>query len=165
MTRPNLRDPEQWVPRELFAAYCGPRSEALLAYYDKAKAKRQPVVMSFDWLAVFILPAWLGYRRQWTLWATLVGTIGAITIFTELAHVALPSGAFGGALLALGSMARGLLLTNANGQYFKLKQRGLADDAIRVELADKAGPSVGSALAALAGAILVQAALLMLLPA
>ena len=67
--------------------------------------------------------------------------------------------------VALGSMARGLLLTNANGQYFKLKQRGLADDAIRVELADKASPSIGSALAALAGAILVQAALLMLLPA
>ena len=56
MTRPNLRDPDQWVPRELFAAYCGGGSDKLLAYYDKAKAKRQPIVWSFDWLAVSSFP-------------------------------------------------------------------------------------------------------------
>ena len=85
-----------------------------------------------------------------------------ITIVAALAHITLPAGAFGGALLALGMMAQGLLLTNANGLYFKLKQQGLADDAIRGALANKAQASVGLAFAALAAALLVQVAVLLL---
>src|SRR5689334_9250294 len=97
------RDPETWLSRELFAAYCGARAEKLLAYYDKAKAKRSLIVFSFDWLAILLLPAWLGYRRQWILWGTLVGLIAVVTVVTELAHIDLPAGAFTGGLLALGA--------------------------------------------------------------
>jgi hypothetical protein len=164
VTRPNLRDPENWLPRELFAVYCGPRSTNLLAYYDKAKAKRNPLVFSFDWLAFFVLPAWFAYRRQWTLWTTLVVTVAVLSIGTSLAHVQLPAGAFSGGLLAMGMMAQGCLLLNANGRYLKLKNQGLSDDAIRGELADKASPHVGFALAGLAGAIAIQLLTLLVAP-
>jgi len=36
-----------------------------------AKAKRQIVTANFDTFACLLLRAWLGYRRQWSLWATL----------------------------------------------------------------------------------------------
>ena len=164
MAQPDLRKPENWLPREVFAAYCGGDSDKLLAYYDKAKAKGKPIVFSFDWLAVLLLPAWLGYRRQWTLWVTLVVTLAVITIATSIAHMDLPAGALGGALLSIGLMGPGLLLTNANGLYLKLKQQGLSEDAVRATLADKASPSAGLAFAGLAGAFVVQAVLLLLLP-
>ncbi|HET6336908.1 MAG TPA: DUF2628 domain-containing protein [Polyangiales bacterium] len=156
MSSPNIRDPEQWVPRELFAAYCGEESGSMLAYYDKAKTKRKAIVFSFDWLAFFVLPAWLGYRRQWALWATLTVSIAVITAGAALLDVHVPGGAFGGGLIAMALMARGLLLTSANSLYSKLKQRGLAADAIRAELANKAAPSVGLAIAGLLGALVVQ---------
>jgi hypothetical protein len=164
MSRPDLRDPEQWLPRDLFAAYCGPHSDKLLAYYDKAKAKRQLIVFAFDALAFFVLPAWLGYRRQWALWATLVGTIALITVTESVVRFELPSGAFAGALFALGMAAQGLLLTNANALFLKLKRQGLEEGAIRAALVDKARPSVGHAILGLVGAVAVQGILLLVLP-
>jgi hypothetical protein len=164
MSGPNIRDPEQWVPRELFAAYCGEESGSMLDYYDKAKAKRKLIVFSFDWLAFFVLPAWLGYRRQWTLWATLTVSIAVVTAGAALLDVRVPGGAFGGGLIAVALMARGLLLTSANSLYLKLKQRGLADDAIRAELANKAAPSVGLAFAGLLGALVIQGVVVALVP-
>ena len=153
------------MPRDVFAEYCGANSDKLLAYYDKAKAKRKPVVFSFDWLAILLLPAWLGYRRQWTLWVTLVATIAVITVVTSLADVDAPAGAFGGALLTLGMMAQGLLLMNANGLYSKLKKQGLNEDTIRITVADKARASIRLAVAALVGALLVQGIIAFVLPA
>jgi len=164
MDKPDLRDPAQWLPRELFAAYCGPGSDKLLAYYDKAKAKRQLIVFQFDWLAFFAVPAWFGYRQQWTLWATVVGVVAAATVIEALARIHLPAGAFGGAMMAVGLMAHGLVLTTANGQYLKLKRQGLGPDAIRSALADKARAHLGSAFAGLFGALAIGSALAYLLP-
>lgn len=164
MSRPDIRDPDQWIPRDLFAAYCGEDSGPLLEYYDKAKAKRKPILWSFDWLAFLVLPAWLGYRRQWTLYATLIGSIAVITAVTAVMHVRLPSGAFAGALIALALMARGLLFTNANSAYFKLKQQGRDDSAIRAALAGKAKRSPGLAVAGLFGAFVVQTIVFVAIP-
>jgi hypothetical protein len=164
MSSPNIRDPERWIPRELFGAYCGAESGSMLAYYDKAKTKRKPIVFSFDWLAFFVLPAWLGYRRQCALWATLTASIAVITAGAALLDVRVPGGALGGGLIAMALMARGLLLTSANGLYFKLKQRGLPADAMRTELANKAAPSVGLAIAGLVGALVVQGLVVALVP-
>lgn len=158
------RKPEHWLPRELFAAYCGARSDQLLAYYDKARAKGKPIVLSFDWLAVLVLPAWLGYRRQWASWASLVGTILVVSVGAQLAHLELPAGAFGGGLLALGASAHGLLLTTANGKYVKLKRQGLSDEAIGAALANKACPSAALGVAALLAAIAIQVAAMLLVP-
>jgi Protein of unknown function (DUF2628) len=164
MKTPDIRDPEHWVPRELFAAYCGEQSGSMLDYYDRAKSKRKPIVMSFDALAFFVLPAWLGYRRQWILWATLSGAIAVFTIAAALAKVQLPGGAFGGALIGLGLMARGLLLTTANGQYLKLKQRGSSDAEIRDALADRARPSIALAIVGLLGALVIQGLVVAFVP-
>jgi len=165
MSKPNLRDPEQWIPRELFVAYCGARSDKLLAYYDKAKAKRQMVVADFDWLAFLLLPAWFGYRRQWNLWGTLTGLLAVATLVELLLHIRLPSGAFAGSAMALGLMAHGILLTNANAAYLKLKRSGLSDEAIRAALTDRASPSPRAAVLALVGSLAISVGFALLLPA
>jgi hypothetical protein len=164
MSKPDLRDPDQWIPRELFAAYCGARSDKLLAYYDKAKAKRQLIVTDFDWLAFLLLPAWFGYRRQWNLWGTLTGMLVVATLLELLLHIRLPSGALAGSAMALGLMAHGILLANANGAYLKLKASGASDDAIRAALTDRASPSPRAAALALMGSLAIGVALGLLLP-
>ena len=164
MAKLDLSDPEQWLPRELFAAYCGPGSDKLLAYYDKAKAKRKLITAQFDWLAFFVLPAWLGYRQQWALWGTLTGMVAAISVVEAIAHIQIPSGAFGGTFIALGLMANGLLLSNANGLYLKLKQQGLSPDAISTALAGRARPRVDLACAALVGSLVITVGTAWLLP-
>jgi len=164
MEHVDIRDPAHWLPRDLFASYCGSSTDKLLAYYDKAKARKKIVIMAFDPLAFFVLPAWLGYRRQWTLWATLVGTIAVISAGAAIARVELPTGVFGGSLIALGLMAHGLLLTNANGQYAKLKRQGASDEAIRAALSDRAKPSAALAFAALAAAIALQVLVIFIVP-
>ena len=35
----NMKDPSNWVPREIYAGYCGENSDKLLAVYDKAVAE------------------------------------------------------------------------------------------------------------------------------
>jgi Protein of unknown function (DUF2628) len=155
MTKPDLRDPDQWIPRDLFADYCGPGSDKLLAYYDKAKAKRQMIVSNFEWFAFLLLPAWLGYRQQWVLWGTLTGCFAALSLLEAFFHFQLPNGAFGGLMIALGLMAHGFLLTNANGLYLKLKQQDLSHDAVRAALLGRARPRAGMACLALVGSLLI----------
>jgi hypothetical protein len=144
-------DPETWIPREIFAAYCGAKAERLLAYYDRAKSKRQMVTTQLDWFALLLFPAWLGYRRQWALWGALAGCLAVASIVEAIARVHIPHGAFGGMMLALGMMAHGLTLSSAQSIYLKLKGQGLADDAIRAAMANRAAPSAVLAMAALAG--------------
>lgn len=149
MPKSTMSDPEHWIPRDTFAAYCGDKGERLLAYYDKAKAKRQMITADLDWFALLLLPAWLGYRRQWSLWGTLAGCLAVASAVEAVARVHVPHGAFGGMMIALGMMAHGLLLSNAHGLYLKLTKQGLAEDAIRAALANRAAPSVGYAWLAL----------------
>jgi hypothetical protein len=155
MADPNGRDPQTWIPRELFAAYVGPSSHDLLAYYDKALAKNNPLFMSFNLLAMLLLPAWLGLRRQWAMWGTFTGLFSSLS-FVELALGAhIPAGAFVGVGVAMGGLARGLLLTSANAQYLKLKRRGLDDGAIRAALEGRASLNFPFALAAGLGSVTV----------
>jgi hypothetical protein len=164
MNEPKVRDPEPWIPRELFAAYCGPRANKLLAYYDKANAKRQMITPQFDWFALLLLPAWLGYRRQWALWATLAGCLAATSLIEIVLRFQLPNGAFGGLMLALGLMAHGLLLSNAHRLYFKAKKDGLSDEAIRGVLSNQAAPSAGFACLALFGSLALGIMLALISP-
>jgi len=151
----NAQHPESWIPRELFAAYVGSGSDDLLAYYDKAVAKKNPLFMSFNLLAVLLFPAWLGLRRQWAMWGTFTGLIGILP-FIELAlGVPIPTGAFVGVAVAMGCMARGLLLTSANAQYLKLKRRGLDANAIHEALQGRASRNFPFALAGGLGSVTV----------
>jgi hypothetical protein len=153
MANLDVRDPQNWIPRDLFAAYVGPSSRALLAYYDRAKERSNPLFMSFDLLAVLALPAWLGLRRQWAMWGTFTGLIGILP-FLELAlGFQVPSGAFVGVGVATGFMAKGLLLASANGHYLKLKRRGLSASAIRDELQGGARPNIPFAVAGGLGSV------------
>lgn len=151
----NTQDPQNWIPRELFAAYVGPDSEPLLAYYDKAKTKKNPLTMSFNLLAVLALPAWLGLRQQWAMWATFTGLIGVLPFVEHALGVRLPTGGFVGMGVAMGFMARGLLLTSANAHYLKLKRKGLTDGAIREALQNKASANIPFAVAAGFGSVTV----------
>jgi len=122
--------PEQWIPPELFAAYCGDDSEPLLRYYHKARAKKKLLVMDLDWLALLLLPAWLGLHRRWAMCATLTACFCGSLLFESLFQVRIPSGAFGGTAIAFGLMARGLLLTDANGLFLKLKKQGASREDV-----------------------------------
>lgn len=155
MEKLDPRDPKNWIPRELFAAYLGPRSDDLLVYYDKALSKKNPLLMSFNPLAMLLLPAWLGLRQQWAMWATFTGLIGALPLLEAVLGITIPNGAFVGAGVAMGMLARGLLLTNANAQYAKLMRQGLAPDAVREALRDRARLNVPFAVAGCVGSLLV----------
>ena len=149
------RELENWIPRELFAAYVGPGSQDLLAYYDKAKEKKNPLTMSFNLLAVLVLPAWLGLRQQWAMWATFTGLIGVLPFIEHALGIQLPAGGFAGGAVAMGFMARGFLLTHANGQYAKLKRKGLTDGAIREALEGRARSNIPFAVAGGFGSLTV----------
>jgi hypothetical protein len=159
MANLDARDPQNWIPRELFAAYLGPGSEDLLAYYDKARATKNPLTMSFNLFAVLALPAWLGFRRQWAMWGTFTGLIGILPFIEHALGFQLPSGVFVGLGVAMGFMARGLLLTSANGHYLKLKRQGLADGAIRDELQGRARKNIPFAVAGGLGSVTTIVAL------
>jgi hypothetical protein len=155
MASSDVRDPDNWIPRELFAAYVGPSSDDLLAYYDKALAKKNPLFMSFNLLAVLLFPAWLGLRRQWALWGTFTGLMGTLPFIELSLGFDIPGGAFIGVAVAMGCMARGLLLTSANARYLKLKRSGLDDNAIRNALEGRASLNFPFALAAGLGSVTV----------
>jgi hypothetical protein len=149
------RDPRSWIPRDVFAEYVGPQSDDLLAYYDKAVSQKNPLIMSFSPLAVFLLPAWLGLRQQWAMWATFTGMIGILPFIENAVGIAIPNAAFVGIGLVMGLRARGLLLTTANAQYTKLKRQGLAVGAIRDKMRDRARLNIPFALAGCVGSVMV----------
>lgn len=155
MEKLDARDPRNWIPRELFAEYLGPHSDDMLAFYDKAVSRKNPLIMSFSPLAVFLLPAWLGLRQQWAMWATFTGLIGAVPFIEQALGIDIPSGAFGGIALVLGLQARGLLLTTATAKYLKLKRQGLAAGAVRDALRDRARMNIPFALAGCVGSVMV----------
>ena len=147
----DLQDPRQFIPRELFAAYVGAGSDDLLAYYDKVQERGNPFMMSFNLLAILILPAWFGLRRLWVLWCTYTGLIGLVAFAERALSIEIPSGAFVGTGVAMGLMARGFLLTNANGLYLRLKRQGLDASAVRRALEGRARSSVPLAVAGAIG--------------
>lgn len=155
MEKPDPRDPKNWIPRELFAAYVGDSSEDLMAYYDKAVAKTNPMLMSFNLLAVLLLPAWLGLRSQWAMWGIYTGLIGSLPFIEHALGIRYPAGALVGVSVAMGFMARGLLLASANGQYLKLKRQGLTQDAIHQAMYHRARINIPFAVAGGVGFLMV----------
>jgi len=151
--RAQLSDPEQWIGPELFAAYCGDDSEPLLHYYDKARAKKKLLVMDLDWLALLMLPAWLGLHRRWAMCVTFTFFVCGSMIFEALTQVRFPSGVFGGIGIAFGLMARGLLLMDANGLFLKLKKQGASPAQMAEALTDRAKGSWVTALLAVIGCL------------
>jgi hypothetical protein len=149
------RDPKNWIPRDLFAAYLGPSSDDMLVYYDKAVNKRNPLVMSFSPLAFFLLPAWLGLRQQWGMWATFTGLIGVLLLIERALGIAIPNGAFVGTGVAMGMMARGLLLINANAHYSKLTRQGLSGAVLVDALRDRARLNIPFAVAGGVGSVMI----------
>jgi hypothetical protein len=155
MPKLDPKNPDHWIPRDLYAAYVGEGSEGILEHYDKAKAKRTPTAMSFDLFAILAFPAWLGYRRQWLMWATFVGLIGVAPVVEHLAGWDLPSSVFVGMGLAMGMLARGFLLMSATARYAKLKNQGLDHERIRTAMQDGARRSPLLAMVGGLGAVAI----------
>lgn len=155
MEQRDPRDPKNWIPRELFAAYLGPHSDDMLAYYDKAVSKKSALSVSFSPLALLMLPAWLGLRQQWAMWATFTGLIGVLPFVERGLGIAIPSSAFVGTGIAMGLMGRGLLLLNANAQYLKLTNKGLTGPALHEALRDRARLNIPFAVAAGVGSLMI----------
>jgi hypothetical protein len=155
MTKLDRKDPVHWIPRDLYEAYLGEGSDPLLAHYDKAKAKRNPITLSFDLFAILAFPAWLGYRGQWLLWMVFVGMFALLSFVEHLTATEFPASGFVGVGVAMGLMARGFLLTSATGRYTKLKSQGLDDEGIRARLQDQARRNPALAVAGGVGALVV----------
>ena len=45
--------PELWIPRDLFAEYCGEDSPELLVFYDKATRQKDMLTMSFVYFNIW----------------------------------------------------------------------------------------------------------------
>jgi hypothetical protein len=152
----DAKDPLTWISRELFELYCGAGSEKLLRFYDKAVEKRNVMAFSLNWLAILMLPAWLGYRKQWALWATLA-VLGAIIPFIEgLFGLDIPRTSLTAGTLAISFMANGLLLMSANSHFVKLKKSGMDTEQIQGALHNRASSSVSSAFIGAISFIVIQ---------
>lgn len=143
----NMKDPKNWIPRDIFQSYCGTKSDKLMAFYDKAVGKKSMMPLSLNWLAILLLPAWLGYRRQWAMLTTFAVIISLSAFIEAIFDINMPNSSFTGVLVALGLMGNGLLLLSAHGAYMKLKKNGMTESQIQQELKDKAEPSVQMAFA------------------
>jgi hypothetical protein len=142
----NAKDPQTWISRDLFESYCGIGSEKLLRYYDKAVRKNNVMALSMNWFAFFILPAWLGYRKQWQALATLAVLLAAIPFIEGYFGFGVPNSGMAGMFLALAFLANGWLLAGANSTFIKLKKNGMNTEQIRNSMKNKASSSVSSAI-------------------
>lgn len=142
----NAKDPQTWISRDLFESYCGSGSEKLLRYYDKAVEKRNAMAWSLNWLALVLLPAWFGYRRQWHALAALAGLFAVFPFIEKFFNFSVPNAGLAGIFLALAFMANGLLLMGATSIYIKMKKSGMDLEQIRDALENKASSSVASAI-------------------
>lgn len=142
----NAKDPQTWISRELFESYCGSDSERLLCFYDKAVKKKNVMALSMNWLAFLLLPAWLGYRKQWHALATLAALIALLPFIEGFFDLGIPNTGLAGSFLALAFMANGLLLMSANSFFIKLKKSGMDTAQIRNALENKASASIATAI-------------------
>lgn len=140
------KDTNQWIDKETFALYCGEGSDKLLAFYDKAKDNKNPMSISANWGAILVLPFWLGFRRQWPIYFSLLGVF-SILPFVE-AYFSLSSVRTTGIGLALGLFCNGFLLNQANKDHLKLKAKNLSVEEIQSQLKNKAAKSWPLALLA-----------------
>lgn len=140
--RIDLKDTDSWIPRVVFESYCGENSDKLLSFYDKAVEKRKMTSISLNWVAVLFLPAWLGYRRQWTTLATVTVIFAALPFLEVLFSFPIPNSGLLGSLIVIGLLANSTLLMNAQRDYMKLKQEGVDNDAIANTLQNKASASI-----------------------
>ncbi len=151
----DLKDPKTWIPKEIFESYCGEKSEKLLSFYDKAVDKGNMNSFSINWLAILLLPAWLGYRRQWEALITIT-VIFAILPFVEVVlSLSIPNTGLTGGLIVIGLLANSLLLMNAQKEFNKLKQSGLDNNEIKSQLKDKVSPSVQYAVFSVLGYVAI----------
>lgn len=149
----DLKDTSNWIPKDVFESYCGDKSEKLLSFYDKALDKKQMNTLSLNWMAILVLPAWLGYRRQWVTWAMITIILTLLPFFEAIVSYEVPNTAIISGLLVAGILANSLLLTNAQNQFSKLKRDGLEIGSIKSKLRNKVTPSIPTALLGFLGNI------------
>ena len=91
----DIKDPSSWIDKETFELYLGdPPSPKLAAFYDKAVTKKNMMTMSLNWLGLLLFPAWLGYRRQWTLLITVTLLFASTNVIEIMMNITIPNGAF-----------------------------------------------------------------------
>ncbi len=144
-----MKDPKNWIPRDVFKSYCGTKSDKLLRFYDKAAKKRNMISMSLNWLAILLLPAWFGYRKQWGMLTTMLVIFAVIPFIEAIFDITIANSGFTGFTIAIGLMCNGFLLANAHRVFIKHKQSGMDEDQIKQALKDKVSPSVPMAFASL----------------
>ncbi len=149
-------DPDNWIPKDVFLSYCGDKTEKIGNFYDRAVARKQINSPGLNWLSILILPAWLGYRRQWSILSLVIGLLMFSSFVEAYFDFIIPHQGFTAAIVAIGIFGNSLLLQNANGKYQKLKKQGLSDEEISKNLANQARTSIPFAiLGAVGGVVLI----------
>jgi hypothetical protein len=89
------------------------------------------------------------------MWATFTGLIGILPFIERGLGISIPNAAFVGTGIAMGLMGRGLLLLNANAQYFKVTTKGVTGHALDEALRDRARINIPFAVAGGVGSIMI----------
>jgi hypothetical protein len=124
----DLRNPETWIPRDYFAAYCGTRATKPLEHYERWVQKKK-ISPRLDLLAFFAFPIWAGLHKQWILWASWMTVVLASVFADEYFNI--PSSAFSiGISVGFGMIATMQLFLSATGKYERAKSTGLNHEQI-----------------------------------
>lgn len=151
----DAKDPETWIPKDIFLAYCGENSGKMGIFYDKAVKSKNAFSFSLNWLAILLLPAWLGYRKLWTIHLTFSILIGAISFVEFYFDFVLPSSSFTGSGVALGMMATALYFQDANIKYHKLKITIETSEEILTKMKGKGAASIPLAVVGLISSLII----------
>lgn len=143
------KNPQTWLSKSLFLSYAG-SSPDIEKFYDKAVAKKNTVVIHWDWFAILLLPAWLGYRKLWGSLIAFLGLFSALPFLERLLDFTIPSAAFLGVHISLGLFANSVLLLSGCQLYWKYKAQNLSEQKIAENMKDKAKGSWVIAIVALA---------------
>ncbi len=113
---------------------------------DYIKVNRNPqrmMRMHWNWLAIFLVPAWLGYRKMYMHVAVWIGVIALLTFLEAFYHWHL-SGGFTGANLVFALLSKSLYFHHARNFFEKNAHRGAGD--LDVLIREKGGTSVPQAI-------------------
>ena len=134
------------MPKEIFLLYCGEPSERMEKFYDRAKFKKNAGLYDLNWLAILFLPAWLGYRKQWTVLMTYSLLIGLFPYLEFLLNIKLSTTIFLGPQIALGLMSTSLFFHSANLKYNQLKETQIEEEKILKKMKGQGVTSIPKAI-------------------
>jgi len=138
------KNPESWIPKDLFMLYCG--DNKLEKFYEKAVAKKNINQVKFNLVAILFPPLWFSSRKQWLVLLYFSFIIFLDTFLETYFNKAFPASAYVLLSIIPAFLSYSIILRMANYKYYNLKAKGLSQEDIKLGLKDKAKQSYKSAI-------------------